>query len=72
MFLVMGMQKVDFELVYQLGKDKADPLDFLSRQPLPETGQDEVEKVIQQVFTAEHAVVIDNIREETRRDNQMQ
>ena len=69
---VMGMQDVDFELVYQPGKDEADPLDFLSRHPLPETGRGEVEEVIKQVVTAEYAVVIDKIRDETRQDNQMQ
>ena len=34
---VMNMQDVDYELVYEPGKDEADPLDFLSRHPLPET-----------------------------------
>lgn len=32
---VMGMQDVDFDLIYEPGKDDADPLDFLSRHPLP-------------------------------------
>ena len=31
---VMGMQDVDFELIYEPGKDDADPFDFLSRHPL--------------------------------------
>jgi len=33
---VMGMQDFDFELIYEPRKDDADPLDFLSRHPLPE------------------------------------
>ena len=33
---IMEMQDVDYELVYEPGKDEADPLDFLSRHPLPE------------------------------------
>ena len=33
---VMDMQDVDFEIVYEPGKYEADPLDFLSRHPLPE------------------------------------
>ena len=32
---VMDMQDVDYEMVYEPGKDEADPLDFLSRHPLP-------------------------------------
>jgi hypothetical protein len=68
----MGMQDVDFELIYQPGKDEADPLDFLSRHPLPETGRDTVEKVVKQVVNADHAVVIDQIQKETQRDGQLQ
>jgi hypothetical protein len=65
----MGMQDVDFELIYQPGKDEADPLDFLSRHPLPETGRD---KVFKQVVNADHAVVINQIQKETQRDSQLQ
>jgi len=35
--LIMEMQDVDYELVYESGKDEADPLDFLFRHPQPET-----------------------------------
>ena len=69
---VMNMQDVDDELVYEPGKDEADPLDFLSRHPLPESGTDSTEKVIKQVVEADHAVVIERIREETKRDKQLQ
>ena len=68
---VMGMQDVDFEPNYEPGKDDADPLDFLSRHPLPITGEDAVEKVVKYVISTEHAV-IDNIREETLKDSQLQ
>ena len=54
---VMGMQDVDFELIYEPGKDDADPLDLLSRHPLPEKGKDAVERVIKYVLKAKHAVV---------------
>ena len=37
---VMEMQDVDYKLIYEPGKDEADPLDYLSRHPLPETGDD--------------------------------
>ena len=69
---VMGMQDVDFELIYEPGKDEEDPLDFLSRHPLPETGRDAVERVIKHVVNAEYAVVMDQIKEETQTDNQLQ
>ncbi|XP_038062363.1 uncharacterized protein K02A2.6-like [Patiria miniata] len=69
---VMNMQDVDFELVYEPGKDEADPLDFLSRHPLPETGTDSTEKMIKQVIEADHAVIIDRIRYETQHDKQLQ
>ena len=68
----MGMQDVNFELLYEAVKDEADPLDFLSRHPLPMTGNDAVEKVIKHVVTREHAIVMDNIREESLKDHQLQ
>ena len=34
---IMEMQNVDYELVYEPGKDAADPLDYLSRHPLRST-----------------------------------
>ena len=56
----MEMQDVDYELVYEPGKDEADPLDYLSRHPLPETGN---EKIIRWNVKAEHTVVITGITE---------
>jgi len=58
--------------VYEPGKDEADPLDFLSRHPLPETGNDKTEKIIEWNVNAEHAVVVTRIREETEEDKIMQ
>lgn len=69
---IMEMQDVDYELVYEPGKDEADPLDFLSRHPLPETGDDRTEKIIRWNMNAEHAVVVTRIREETQKDEVMQ
>ena len=69
---IMEMQDVDYELVYEPGKDEADPLDFLSRHPLPETGHDKTEKIIRWNVNAEHAVVVTRIREETQKDEIMQ
>ena len=42
----MEMQDMDFDLVYEPRKDEADPLDFLSRHPLPNIGYDKTEKII--------------------------
>ena len=42
---VMDMQDVDFELVYEPGKEDADPMDYLSGHPLPITGTDSTEKI---------------------------
>ena len=69
---VMEMQDVDYELVYEPGKDEADPLDYLSRHPLPETGSGSTEKIVKWNMNAEHAVVITRIREETQKDPVMQ
>ena len=68
----MEMQDVDYELVYEPGKDEADPLDFLSRHPLPEAGHDKTEKIIRWNVNTEHAVVVTRIREETQKDEVMQ
>ena len=66
------MQDVDFELIHERGKDDVDPLDFLSRHPLSEKGRDAVERVIKYVLKAEHAVVVDQAKEETSKDTQLQ
>ncbi|KAL9972425.1 hypothetical protein ACROYT_G018724 [Oculina patagonica] len=59
---IMEMQDVDDELVHEPGKVEADPLDYLSRHPLPETGDDKAEKIIRWNVNAEHAVVVTRIR----------
>ena len=59
---VMEMQDVDYELIYEPGKDEADPLDFLSRHPLPTTEQDDTEMSVKQVLQAEHAIVMKDIK----------
>ena len=62
----------DYELVYEPGKDEADPLDYLSRHPLPETGDDNTEKIVRWTMNAEHAVVFTRIRQENQKDEVMQ
>ena len=62
------MQDVDYELIYEPGKDENHPLDFLSRHPLSETGDDETEKYIRKVAHHEHALILDRVREATKID----
>ena len=65
---VMDMQDVDYEMRYEPGKDEADPMDFLSRHPLPETGEDETERMIKSLTETEPAIVLRKIREATAQD----
>ena len=69
---VMQMQDVYYELVYEPGKDEADPLDYLSRHPLPVTEDDGTEKIIKWTVEVEHSVVLERMREETVKDETMQ
>ena len=62
---VLDMQDVDFEMKYEPGRDEADPLDFLSRHPLPIIGNNSTEKILKAAIKTEHAVVLDRIKEET-------
>ena len=62
------MQDVDYELIYEPGKDAADPLDYLSRHPLPETDSDDTEKTINLIISHEHGVVMNSIKEATASD----
>ena len=63
-----GHARCGLQLVYEPGKDEKDPLDFLSRHPLPETGNNTTEKVIKWIVNTEHAVIIDKVREENQMD----
>ena len=68
----MEMQDVDYKLIYEPGKNETDPLDFLSRHPLPKTENDGTEKIIRYTIMAEHAVIINRIQEETKKDSSLQ
>ena len=61
--------EMDYEMLDEPGRNEADPLDFLSRHPLPITGNGDTEKVLKTTIEAEHAVVLDKITEETCRDD---
>ena len=67
---VMDIQDIDFELVYEPGKDDADPMDFLSRHPLSIIGTDNTERIIKSILMVEHAVVLERIKKETKKDEQ--
>jgi hypothetical protein len=69
---IMAMQDVDFELLYQPGKDDNDPLDFLSRHPLPDTGDDKTEAKIKQLMETDHAIIQERIKQESEADSQFQ
>ena len=63
------MQDVDYELIYEPGRDGADPMDYLSRHPLPQTERDDTEKMIKASDSNEHGVVMKSIREATSKDD---
>ncbi|XP_045210963.2 uncharacterized protein K02A2.6-like [Mercenaria mercenaria] len=65
---VMDMQDVDYELIYEPGKDAADPMDYLSRHPLPETETDDTEAVVKLIVENEYGIVLDRIRKATSED----
>ena len=52
----MDMKDVDFDVKYEPGKDEVDPLDFLSRHPLPIIGNNDTE-ILKVIIETEHAVV---------------
>jgi len=67
---VMAMQDLDFSVEYQPGKDEQDPMDYLSRHPLPETGSDRTEKVVRQVRRKYDAVLLEELQEATEKELQ--
>ena len=69
---IMEMQDVDYELVYKPGKDAADPMDYLSRHPLPEAETDDTELMIKMLVNNEHGVVLRSIHEATLKDEILQ
>ena len=58
----MDYRNVDYEIVYEPGKDAADPMDYLSHHPLPETERDDTEQTINAIISNEHGVVMKGIK----------
>ena len=65
---VMAMQDVDFEMKYEPGKDEKDPLDFLSRHPLPTTDDEDTEHTVKAIINDRPAVLLSKIKDETGKD----
>ena len=70
--LTLPPDKVQAIKDYEAGKDEADPLDFLSRHPMPETGEDETEEMVKSITEAEPAIDLSKIKAETVPDNTLQ
>ena len=56
------MQDVNYELIYESGKDGADPMDYLSRHPLKQTERVDTEKTIKALISNEHGIVMKSKR----------
>ena len=69
---MMEMQNVDYDLIYEPGKDATDPIDYLSRHPLPETDTDDTEMTIKMIVNNELGVVLKSIYEATMKDEILQ
>ena len=67
-----GDARRSLKVIYEPGKDETDRLDYISRHPLPDTGNDDTEKIVKWTVDSEHAVVVGRIREETQIDPKMQ
>ena len=65
---VMSMQDADYEVTYEPRKNERDPLDFMSRHPLSETGDYTTEKWIKTVIHKEHPLILDKVRAEVKKD----
>ena len=50
-------------------KNELDPLDYISRHPIPESHQDNTEQVINHISHKENAETLDRLRTETKKDN---
>ena len=68
--LRMKTQHLDFAMIHIPGKSNM--TDYLSRHPLPDEEETYLERHVRAVIATEHAVVLDKIREETSKDNELQ
>lgn len=68
----MELHDVDYEIVYEHGKDKAHTLYLLSVHPLPEAGRNKTEENITWNVNADPSVAVTRIRKVTQKDEVMQ
>ena len=68
--LRMKTQHLDFVMIHITGKSNM--TDYLSRHPLPDEEETHLERHVRAVIATDHAVVLDKIREETRKDSELQ
>ena len=68
--LRMKTQHLDFVMIHITGKSNM--TDYLSRHPLPYAEEAHLEHHARAVIATDHAVVLDKIREETRKDSALQ
>ncbi|XP_045187538.2 uncharacterized protein K02A2.6-like [Mercenaria mercenaria] len=69
---IMEMQDVDFELVYEPGKDEADPIGYLSQHPLSETEPDDTDHTIKMIVDNEHGPMLERVKSATSKDDILQ
>ena len=69
---IMQLQDVDLEVKYRLGRNELDPLDYLSRHPLPTTESTEQDVTLKRITNQEHVILIDDIQEATLEDTALQ
>ena len=51
------------KFVYGPGKEVADPMDYLSWHPVPETERDDTKQTINAIISNEHGVVVKGIKQ---------
>lgn len=70
---IMEIQDLDFTVKYEPGRDEQDPMDYLSRHPLPSTEDDKTEKVVRQILSrSEKSTTLEELRMETEKDEIIQ
>ena len=69
---IMEIQDLDFTVKYEPGRDEQDPMDYLSRHPLPTTENDKTEKVVRQISRSENSTTLEELRKETEKDEIIQ
>lgn len=62
------MQNLDFTVIHMPGKSNM--ADDMSRHPSPDTSSPRHEKYVKAVIEADHAIVLDTIREKTKKDKE--